>query len=52
MDVVAEKVLNKFQTVQEYAVNNNISVQAVYKRIKHEKLKIRKLGKLILIDLD
>lgn len=52
MDITESSVLTKYMTVQEYAVDKGISVQAIYKKIKYGKLKTRKLGKLILIDLN
>ncbi len=44
--------LKKFKTVKDYAVENNITVQAVYKRVKAGKLKYKTMGSYILIDLN
>ena len=44
--------LAKFKTIKDYATEKGISVQAVYKRIKSGKLKSKKLGSYILIDLN
>lgn len=38
-----------YQTVKDYAEVNNITVQAVYERIKKGKLDIKKLGSFILV---
>jgi len=37
-------------TVKQYAKDQNISVQAVYSRIKKGKVKFRKIGSLHLIE--
>ncbi len=49
---IDEPLIKKFQTVQEYAVAKEITVQAVYKRIKSGKIKTRKVGTLTLIDIN
>jgi len=44
--------LKKFKTVSDYAIGKGITVQAVYKQIKANKLKTKKMGSYILIDLN
>lgn len=44
--------IKKFKTVQDYATERNISVQAVYKQIRTGKIKSKKIGSYILIDLN
>ena len=45
-----ESIPVKVQTVKQYATDQNISVQAVYSRIKRGKVKFRKIGSLHLIE--
>lgn len=40
---------SKYQPVKDYAVKNNITVQAVYERIKKGKVLIKKIGTYTLV---
>ena len=40
-----------FMPVKDYAISNQISVQAVYKMIKMKKLIMRKIGSYILVQV-
>lgn len=44
--------IKKFKTVKDYATEHNITVQAVYKKVKSGKVKHKKMGSYILIDLN
>jgi len=39
----------KLISVKEYAVREQITVQAVYKRIKSEKIKSKKIGSMVFV---
>lgn len=41
--------LGNFQSVKDYAIIKGITVQAVYDRIKAEKLEVRKIGSFTLV---
>lgn len=41
--------IGNFKPVKDYAILNNITVQAVYDRIKAEKLEVRKIGSFTLV---
>lgn len=44
--------MKSFMTVKEYAEKNNISVQAVYQRIKNNKLTCKKIGSMHLVEVE
>ena len=39
-------------TVKDYSVKEQISVQAVYKRIKKEKVKSKKIGSVVFVVIE
>jgi predicted DNA-binding protein YlxM (UPF0122 family) len=44
-----EPKIKNFTPVKDYAAMNNISVQAVYDRIKAEKVEVKKIGTYTLV---
>lgn len=47
--MLKEKEEKKFMPVKDFAIANNITVQAVYERIKAETVEVKKIGTYTLV---